>query len=154
RISDPLEMSGSYFPLSYHGIGNIDIARAMAALYLKWCPSLAWRSPHVEGWKPPERRIRIGLVSRFFRNHSISNTTRGLIEQLDREHFEVIVIRLVPSPGDQSAALIDKAADRVVTVPPGLQPAREAIASLQLDVLFYQDVGLEPVSYFLAFARL
>jgi len=153
-ISNPLEMSGSYFPLSYHGIGNIDIARAMATLYLKWCPSLAWASAHVEGWKPPEKRIRIGLVSWFFRNHSISNTTRGLIEQLDRERFEVIVIRLVPSPGDENARLIDKAADRVVTVPPGLQPAREAIASLGLDVLFYQDVGLEPASYFLAFSRL
>ena len=153
-ITNPLEMSGSYFPLSYHGIGDIDIAKAMAALYLKWCPSLAWTSPHVAKWKPPQKRIRIGLVSWFFRNHSISNTTRGLIEELDRERFEVIVIRLVPSPRDESAVLIDKAADRVVTVPPGLHPAREAIAALELDILFYQDVGLEPASYFLAFSRL
>jgi len=35
-----------------------------------------------------------------------------------------------------------------------LQAAREQIAQLALDVLFFQDVGLEPLSYFLAFARL
>jgi predicted O-linked N-acetylglucosamine transferase (SPINDLY family) len=161
RIADPLEMSASYFPLSYHGICNIEIARAMAEIYLAWCPSLAWTAPHVAAWKGPGRRIRIGLASRFFRNHSISNTTRGLIEQLDRERFEVIVIRLVGSTGDELATLVDQAADRVVTVPAragyergDLEAARAAIADLELDVLFYQDVGLEPISYFLAFARL
>lgn len=160
-LADPLEMSASYFPLSYHGPCNIDIARAMAAVYLDWCPALAWTAPHVAAWKGPRGRIRIGLASRFFRNHSISNTTRGLVERLDRERFEVIVIRLVASTGDELATIVDRAADRVVTVPAraghergDLEAARAAIAALELDVLFYQDVGLEPISYFLAFARL
>lgn len=160
-LTDPLELSASYFPLSYHGLSNIEIAKEMARVYLKWCPALAWTAPHVTRWKGPGSRIRIGLASRFFRNHSISNTTRGLIEKLDRNHFEVIVIRLVPSPGDELAKVIDAAADRVVTLPASaahprgdLQASREAIAQLELDVLFFQDVGLEPISYFLAFARL
>lgn len=161
RITDPLELSASYFPLSYHGTSNLEIAKSMARAYLKWCPSLAWTAPHVPHWKGPQNRVRIGLVSRFFRNHSISNTSRGLVEELDRDHFEVIVIRLVPSPGDESATLIDRAADRVVTMPQradrprgDLEGARETIAQLELDILFFQDVGLEPISYFLAFARL
>jgi predicted O-linked N-acetylglucosamine transferase (SPINDLY family) len=160
-ISDPLELAASYFPLSYHGICNIEIARAMAQAYLRWCPSLAWTAPHVAAWKAPEGRIRIGLASRFFRNHSISNTSRGLFEQLDRDRFEVIAIRLAASTGDEAARLIDAAADRVLTIPAregyekgDLEAARAAIAALELDVLFYQDVGLEPISYFLAFARL
>ncbi len=160
-IADPLEVSASYFPLSYHGICNIDIGKAMAAAYLAWCPSLAWTAPHIQAWKGPGPRIRIGLASRFFRNHSISNTTRGLVEMLDRERFEVVVIRLVASPGDELATIVDRAADRVVTVTAraghergDLEAARASIAALELDVLFYQDVGLEPISYFLAFARL
>ncbi|HEY4971284.1 MAG TPA: hypothetical protein VII35_15390 [Steroidobacteraceae bacterium] len=160
-VSDPLEVSASYFPLSYHGICNIDIAKSIAALYLKWCPSLGWAAPHTLDWKKPGRRIRIGLVSRFFRNHSISNTALGLIRNLDRERFEVVVIRLAPSPGDEAAEAIDAAADRVVTIPwnpsephGDLRLAREFVAGMELDALFYQDVGLEPISYFLAFARL
>jgi protein O-GlcNAc transferase len=35
-----------------------------------------------------------------------------------------------------------------------LHSAREAIAALRPDILFYQDIGMEPMSYFLAMARL
>ena len=153
-ISDPLKMPASYFPLSYHGIGNLDIVKAMAKLYLRWHPSLAWTAPHIGSWKPPRGRIRVGLASRYFRNYGIGNTSRGLVEELDRERFEVIVIRFEPSPGDENATAIDAAADRVVVVPASLQAAREAIARLELDILFFQDIGLEPLGYFLAFARL
>jgi predicted O-linked N-acetylglucosamine transferase (SPINDLY family) len=160
-IEDPLELSASYFPLSYHGLSNVDIARSIARLYLRWCPWLGWTSPHAQGWKRPSGRIRIGFASRFFRNHSISNTSRGLIERFDRKRFEVVAVRLVPSANDAAAQAIDAAADRVATIaldpakPRGdLAAAREAIARLELDVLFYQDIGLEPLSYFLALARL
>lgn len=160
-IRDPLAISASYFPLSYHGISNVEINRRLASAYLRHCPSLAWIAPHVPGWTAPRSRIRIGLASRFFRNHSISNTSRGFFERFDRERFEVIAIRLEPSPGDESARAIDAAADRVVTLPGSsrlgrgdLESARAAIAQLQLDVLFYQDIGLEPLAYFLAFSRL
>jgi len=153
-IADPLEMPASYFPLSYHGIPNLDINRALAQVHLKWLPSLAWTAPHVASWKPPQRRIRIGLASRYFRNYGIGNTSRGLVEQLDRERFEVIVIRFEPSPGDENAVAIDRAADRVVVLSGTLESSRQEIARLQLDILFFQDVGLEPLSYFLAFARL
>ncbi|MGE5616223.1 MAG: hypothetical protein ACM3X5_04845 [Bacillota bacterium] len=153
-IADPLSMARSYFPLSYHGVADIEVAKAMAQLYLKWLPALAWTSPHIAAWRRPEGRIRVGLASRYFRNYGIGNTSRGLIEQLDRDRFEAIVIRLEPSNGDENAVAIDKAADRVLVIAGRLQAAREQIAELRLDILFFQDVGLEPLSYFLAFARL
>src|SRR5262249_47325414 len=49
-ISDPLEMAASYFPLSYHGISNVEIAKALAQVYLRWLPSLAWTAPHIASW--------------------------------------------------------------------------------------------------------
>jgi predicted O-linked N-acetylglucosamine transferase (SPINDLY family) len=160
-ILDPLEFSAICFPLSCHGMGNLDIVTALARLYLQWCPSLAWTAPHVPAWKGPQGRTRIGLASRHFRDHRIGHLSRGLVEQLDRSRFEVILIRLEPSTGDEQAAAMDRAADEVVTLAAtagwregDLQAAREAIGRLALDVLFFQDVGLEPLSYFLAFARL
>ena len=160
-VSDPLELSASYFPLSYQGLPDVEIAKALASAYLAGCPSLEWTAPHVWRRRPRERRIRLGLASRFFRNHSIGNTSRGLFELIDRERFEVIAIRLEPSREDETARIIDAAADRVVTLPGdarsakgNLEKARAAIAELELDILFYQEIGLEPLSYFLAFARL
>lgn len=154
-LTDPLHYPSTYFRFTYHGQVNAELNRLIAGIYAKACPSLLWESPHVSSWKAPSGRIRIGIASRFLRAHSIGNTSRGFVEQLDRNCFEVIVIRLEPSTGDSLAEAIDRVADHVLTLNSGsLDDSRRAIAELKLDVLFYQDVGMEPFSYFLAFARL
>jgi predicted O-linked N-acetylglucosamine transferase (SPINDLY family) len=148
----PLAFPSTYFPLSYHGIGNKALHEQLARLHLKVAPSLAWHAPRS---KKKARRIKLGLASHFFRGHSIGNTTRGLLAEIDRGAFDVFLIRLGATAPDEVAAQMDKAADHVVTVPYGdLQRARDIVAHLDLDILFYQDIGLEPMSYFLAFSRL
>jgi len=155
QLSDPLLFPSTYFALSYHGLPNKDLVALIAKIYLDAAPSLGWQAPHVASWAGPSGRIRIGIASAFFRSHSIGNTSRGLVEQLDRELFEVVLIRLEPSNGDETATAIDASADQVVTLGVGgLDSTRQKIADLKLDVLFYQDIGMEPLSYMLAFARL
>ena len=39
-------------------------------------------------------------------------------------------------------------------IPSVLKQAQELIAAYEPDILYYPDIGMEPVSYFLAFARL
>lgn len=155
RIGSPLRFPASYFPLSYHGICNRDLVKRLAQIYLKAVPSLGWTAPHVHDWNGSGKRIKIGIASHFFYSHSIGNTSRGLVKNLDRERFEVVLIRLGRAKRDPMADLMDQSADHVITVEgDDLQAARESIARLSLDILFYQDIGMEPLSYFLAFARL
>ena len=59
-----------------------------------------------------------------------------------------------PVLDDEMARAIRAASDRVVVLPPALDAARRAIAELELDVLFYEDIGMDAFTYFLAFARL
>jgi len=154
-VTDPLAFPSSYFRFTYHGYSNAELNAQVAKIYASACPSLCWCSPHIASWQRPRGRIRIGIVSGFLRAHSIGNTSRGFVEMLDREHFEVIVIRLGSSTPDAVSLEIDASADRVVELSAGsLKQAREEIAKQELDVLFYQDIGMEPFSYFLAFARL
>lgn len=163
-IADPTWLPPSYFYLSYHGLPNKMLNSALAAALLKACPTLGWQAPQVEQRRAVYReraagatqRIRIGLASAYLFNHSIGHTTRGLVEQLDRDKFEVIVIRLGAGRQDAISVAIDTAADRVVTTADTreLQQVRQRIAELELDVLFWQDIGMEPISYLLAFARL
>jgi protein O-GlcNAc transferase len=151
----PEKFPSTYFRFSYHGTCNIDINRSLAEIYLKSCPSLQWVAPHIASWQGPKGRIRLGIASRFLFIHSIGSTTRGLVDMIDREKFETFVIRLEPSPRDEVADAIDRASDSTIEVDPeNLSAAREAIAKLELDILFFQDIGMEPLSYFLAFARL
>jgi predicted O-linked N-acetylglucosamine transferase (SPINDLY family) len=77
----------------------------------------------------------------------------GLIEQLSRQRFDVTVFS-VGASDEPLAIAIRQAADRFVPLSVALEPARQAIASADLDVLFYTDLGMDPITYSLAFSRL
>lgn len=162
-LEDPLLQVSSgpvneYFRLAYHGLPNRELHTLYAQLFLRACPSLAWVAPHCRAPRAPRepgaRPLRIGFISRFFRQHSIGKTSVGLIERLPRPGFEVHALFLPPRHDDTMARRIAAGADHAHTLPEGLAASREAIAALGLDILFYQDIGMEPHSYFLAFARL
>jgi predicted O-linked N-acetylglucosamine transferase (SPINDLY family) len=142
------------FFLAYHDENNRQLQSQLARVYLQRHPSLAMRAAHCDGRRRSAGRLRIGFISRYFRKHSIAMTSRGLIDQLARDAFEVYALRITPSGEDAVTATIRAAADRSIDLPSELTAAREAIAALELDILFYQDIGMEPMSYFLAFARL
>jgi predicted O-linked N-acetylglucosamine transferase (SPINDLY family) len=103
---------------------------------------------------PSGRRVRVGFLSDYFRFHTIGQINRGLIANLSREQFEVIVL----SPGgrwdDGIARFIAEHADAWVNLPTDLPAARHAIAEQKLDVLFYTDLGMDDFTYTLAFSRL
>jgi len=145
------------FFLAYHGENDRELQIATAKLFLQVIPSLTFTAPHCAERRPGGQRtgrIRIGFISRFFAAHSIFSTSIGLIEKLPRDRFEVTALRIRPSRDDEATARVRAAADQTVELDPDFYRAREQIAQLALDILFYQDIGMEPISYFLAFARL
>jgi predicted O-linked N-acetylglucosamine transferase (SPINDLY family) len=154
-LADPAaEIGGTNFYLSYHGLSNRELHRKVAALYERACPALRWTAPHCEDPKPPRGKIRVGFISRHLYDHSIGKTTRGLLEKLSREQFEVYSLFAPPVREDAVAKLIRASSDRSVALPRSLDAARRLVAGLELDILFYQDIGMEPFTYFLAFSRL
>ncbi len=142
------------FYLAYHGENNRELQVKTTAVYRRICPSLDYVAAHCVAAAPGGGRIRVGLISQFFRNHSIGRTSRGLFARLSREQFEVTAIFIPPAVDDDFSRAIRHDAEHTLVLAPDLQQAREQIAALQLDVLFYQDVGMEPFGYFLSFARL
>ncbi len=153
-IADPLRFPSTYFRFSYHGHSNVEINRLIADIYAKACPSLSAVLARPATEHGAGKRIRIGIVSRFLRTHSVGSVARGFIEKLDRTRFEVIAVRMESAGSDELAREIDRLADSVIELPAGnLAQAREVLAALALDVLFYQDIGMEPFGYFLSFSR-
>ena len=155
RLAHPeTEVASCNFHLAYHGLGNRTLQEKIANLYLQACPELGWRAPHVDRGHRRSGPIRVGLISRFLRDHSIGKTSRGLFAQFTRPDIEVIALFAPPFVDDWMSRFISQNADRNVVLPGELGAAREAIAALELDVLFYQDIGMDPFTYYLAFARL
>jgi predicted O-linked N-acetylglucosamine transferase (SPINDLY family) len=99
------------------------------------------------------RPLRVGFISYFFNFHTIGKLHEGFIRHLDRERFHVTVFRFGPAQ-DEFGRLIDRSADKVVVLPKHLDSARRLIAQQALDLLYYTDVGMESITYFLAFSRL
>lgn len=154
-LTDPAaEISGTNFYLSYHGLNNRELHRRVASLYERACPALLWTAPHCAEPKPRRGKIRVGFISRHLYDHSIGKTTRGLVAKLSREQFEVYSLFAPPSREDAISKSIRASSDRAVALPRSLEASRRLVAELELDILFYQDIGMEPFTYFLAFSRL
>lgn len=159
-LVDPLaEVGLPNFYLAYHGLDDRALQSLIADTYLKLCPGLAWTAPHCRAphsqapLRPEGRRLRVGFASRFFHDHSIRYSTAGIVRNLDRSRFEVHVIS--DRPADRITLFRPgESADRHTVLPIDLAAARAAIAGLELDALVYGDIGMEPLTYYLAFARL
>jgi len=150
-VHDLTEEPGlNLFYLAYQGSNDRDIQREVACLY---------RAPeHVAGWSsavaaPPNGRIRVGFLSSFFRKHTIGYLMGGLVAQLARRQFTVTVLS-VGCHQDAVAGFFKEHADHYLELPRHLPSARRLLAEQQLDVLFYADIGMDPVTTALAFSRL
>lgn len=147
--------TGFFFYLAYHGVDDRATMEAMGRLYRAKCPALTFEAPHVARWTAPEgRRIRLGLASSYFRNHTIGKLYRGLLGALDRTRFDITLIHTSSTGNDSVADEMDALADRSLTLGPSLATSQRAIAGQHLDILVHPDIGMSRDSYLLAFARL
>jgi protein O-GlcNAc transferase len=149
-LVDPLrEVGQTTFYLAYHGVGERDLQRQVAEMYRQVCPALATEAGHTPG---KGSRIRLGIISAFLHGHTIGKLFGGLFERLDRNRFEVVFIQ--SGKHDALSERIAQAADKHVLLPTSLFDAFDLVAKERLDVLLYPDVGMNPLTYFLAFCRL
>lgn len=155
KVSDPSrEIGMTSFNLVYQGEDDRDLHERIASLHLHACPDLAYVAPHCA--RSPARadqRIRVGIVSAFLHDHSIGRVMQGLFARFDRDRLTVHGFAF-QSTADPVYRAMTGDADEWTTLPRELAPAREAIAAARLDVLLYPDIGMDPLTYFLAFARL
>lgn len=155
HMDDPMrEAVWTNFYLAFHAENNRALQTKYSSLYRRMCPSLDYVAPHCVRPRRAGGRIRVGLISSFFHNHSIGRTSRGLFAGFARAEFEVTAIFVEPVIDDDYSRFIRQHAERSLVVPDDLAEARRLIEALELDVLFYQDIGMEPFTRFLAFSRL
>lgn len=151
--SELLEYITPLFYAAFRGWNNRQLMSDLAHLYCRMTPSLAQVAPHVG---EPRRAgpVRVGFISSYFFRHSVGISFAGLLAGLaDDPRLELIGISLGSVTDEVSAAIRSSCAQWVE--PRGtLGAIRDALVSLDLDVLFYTDIGMDRVTYPLAMARL
>ena len=164
------------FYLAYHGKSDVVLKRQLAELYMgaltdtqitsfselgfsRYCKLL---NPGTHEKKvvlgSGVNRIKVGFISRFFTAHSIGRLMQGVISQLDKSKFEIIIFMVTGNTAEEArdtiATRIIEAADHVVHLPDTLLKSHEVIALHHCHIIIYPEIGLDPFTYYLALSRL
>jgi len=157
QIDDPLTQVGrTNFFLAYHGLNDRDLQVKIALFFEKSCPSLLYEAPHCALPRPAAKsKIRVGFFSKFVHLHSVSRCYSGIVEALARsESYEVVLISSAHTDASHFVDGYPNFTGERVHLSFNLAAARASVSELKLDALCYLDIGMEPFSYFMAFARL
>ena len=141
------------FYLAYQGQNDRDLQARYGRLI---CRIMADHAPGNSALPlpGPGERIRIGIVSGFFRAHSNWKIPiRGWLKSIDRSRFEVVGY-YTGTLHDACTEEAEGLCDRFVTGPVGADAWREAILADQPHVLIYPEVGMDPMAVRLASQRL
>ncbi|MCF8177410.1 MAG: tetratricopeptide repeat protein [Sulfuritalea sp.] len=152
-FNDPLTSTfGPNFYLAYHGLNDRDLQIKVAKYYEKACPSLRYIAPHCASSEASSKEtIRVGFFSKFMYNHSVSLCFGKLISALSQK--KRLQVSLISNRSIDEKHYSDFSG-KFVYLTDDLDQARNVISGLELDILVYLDIGMEPMSYFLAFSRL
>ena len=136
------------FYFAYQGLDDRELQTALGEVITR-----AWQPPSLTYTTGHHARPRVVFVSAHFKKHTIGRLYAPIIERMPRDEFELQVLS-IGRHDDDLASRIAKGADRSVTVGKDLNAARAALNEIDADVIFYCDVGMDPVSYYLASERL
>lgn len=144
-----IEIGLTPFRLAYLGEDVLPALRKLAALIRRAYPV----APPPGKFRRSGKRLRIGFVSTYFCHHSVGRAALPIVEGLDRERFEVVVFG-IDADKDDINARFRRSADRYIELPRSVSAVAHAIREAAPEALVFTDIGMEPVTYFLAFWRL
>ena len=147
RLDATRDLLPVHFYLAYQGFGDLHLQQSIERTFLTPSESLPSPAIHCDG------RHRIGVLSKFLRDHTIGDLTFGLIQNLDRSAFHVTIFSIGENR-DQAALAFRRRADEFVMLSEDVRQARRAVSEVGLDLLFYPEIGMDPLTYTLAHSRL
>jgi protein O-GlcNAc transferase len=105
---------------------------------------------------PERKKIRLVVVSNHFRRHSVWDIVlRGILENLDRNRFEVILFNM-SHVEDEETKFARSQCDvwKDTHTISGFNGWLDAMASDRPDVIFYPEIGMDTLTFRLAARRL
>jgi protein O-GlcNAc transferase len=158
RARRPGELSavvGAHQPfyLAYQGYNDRELQAIYGSVI---CRIMGDRYPPAGMPRPPgpSERVRVGIVSGFFRRHSNWKVPiKGWLSQLDRQRFRVFGYYTGTEEDAETTAAV-ALCDRFVRGPLPLDRWRQTILNDGPHVLIYPEVGMDPVCAQLAAQRL
>jgi tetratricopeptide (TPR) repeat protein len=152
------------FALAFHGKDDKVLLRALADFMLRHTTLAGRAEPppvdparkaddvrrRVAALRPPSKR-RIAFISAHFGPHTVMSYFFRLLEDLCPRLPHCSILEFPQADNPYRRALAERAT--LLTLPGNLEGARAAVAALDLDILVYLDLGMDPLTWFSAFFR-
>lgn len=147
------------FFTAYQPESNKTLHSDIARLYRGSSPALS-REPErnlardFSHSRVPDNKIRIGFISAFFCQHTITKLNEGILAHLDRSRFEVFVFIAPTTKKDKKTRDVAALGDAFYELPSNQAEASEFVRNTRCDILHFTDIGMDPWTYFIAFYRM
>lgn len=148
----PVLTNATNFYLHYLGEGFLDEQRRHARVVERMARTLL--PGMVEPLRPsePRTRMRVGFVSGFLRQHTVTKLMGALIRGLDRSRFEVCAFN-VDENEDSTTQILRAQVDRFEGGERDPAAWARLLREAGLDALVYLDIGMHPIVQTLAAFR-
>ncbi|MDX2220505.1 MAG: tetratricopeptide repeat protein [Burkholderiales bacterium] len=157
ELTLPRDLVGtSNFYLAFHGQDNKALLSKFCALCRAMDPSLNYVAPHCGPGPRMAGPIRIGFMTRFVMNHSVTTCFSKIVEAASAEgDFDVFLISNSSLEDEHARQNYGKVKGTKVQLRDGdVAESRQILGNLGLDILVYMDIGMDHDTYCLALCRL
>ena len=141
--------------LSYSDWDNLELNKKSVLAFKKLFRILNEES-YVEGIT--KGKIKIGVISEFFTDHTIGKLYKDLIFSLDKDKFETFIFHSKKTrTGEIFDEFKEKEREGILKneiLPIKLTEKIDVIKKFKLNIIFYPDIGLSFEFYYLALMRL
>jgi predicted O-linked N-acetylglucosamine transferase (SPINDLY family) len=157
KIEEP-EEELTRFPFyhAYHGKNDRPFLESLERILRKSCPPLSYDAGPFADKKTAETTIRLGVISKYFHDSIVAKCYQPILLTLLQEHKNIEIICYAASAISDSCTdeLVKNGAKIILLNPKNLSYSQKLIAADKCDALLYLDIGMDPFTYLLAFARL
>ncbi len=137
QIADPVAEVGSLpFYLPYQGYNDCRALSLLSDIYTRFLPPQPGLPPSAKSG-----RLKVAVVSHYFHTHSLMQCFGGMIENLERDRFELGCFSLSPLLADATTSRLRQRADHWCELPPSLAAQIQTLLKWQPDIVLYTDLG-------------
>jgi len=151
QIINALETSTNYY-LHYQGKNDLELQKKYAQLIERLSQKIYPQFHKDRNKNVSSQNIKIGFISSFFRNHSVSKVYKNWILKLDKNIYKIFVY-YADNKFDQITNTIKEYADNFFNHT-NVDRLINQISKDDLDVLLYLDIGMDPKMQILGSLRL
>ena len=143
------------FELAYQNMPNKAVMMSISQLIREQVPEVNFTIENTfKNKQKAGGKIKIGFISDFLHDqHTIGKLYGGLLKNLDREFFEVVLFQGPGIDKNASTSWIKSHSDKQIALTGTLIEQQRAIADEGLDVLYFPDIGMSASTYYLSFSR-